>query len=127
MKKVLILLVCAVLIAGCEKKGRFHPNSPHKDCVDELSITLAARNDLRTEIRRLREGQRSYIKKLIAEHAAEIATLKARYQKATLIKPNAEWIEAHGDSLESHQTYNLNLLIANVRNKQKIPAKAVEK
>ena len=44
-----------------------------------------------------------------------------KYLKSTIVKPPENWLELHGDSLESWQVYNENILVQTVREQQQRP------
>lgn len=61
--------------------------------------------------------------KMVAEHnikahAQEIADIQEKHLKAQIIEPPENWIELHGDDIDSWTAYNANALVQAVRQLQ---------
>lgn len=131
MKKLIVILVLAVLLAGCDSRPRW--TDYYKE-VDDHNLALAERNDARTQVKRLTklynnekewsndlegrvESRDAEIVNIKVLHAIEISDLKEKHLKATLIKPTDAWLELHGNDLKSYQMFNTRLLLDEARKK----------
>jgi len=53
------------------------------------------------------------------EHRAYIASIQKKHLKAKMTPPTDAWVELYGDSMESWQAHNINLIIQVLNSEQK--------
>lgn len=109
--KIVEIIVCMLLVI----LGALIAYGVMEGKINSLKSELAEAKTFESSYQDVCTNRNETVEALEKMYKKVISNLKEKYLRAEMIKPSPEWIDRHGDSMDSWQAYQTALLVAEAK------------